>query len=339
MNATGGLNCLRAISGMRPALAWMLLWMLGLLAGCSSPEMLVRQATLPGGAVVHEYDVSLHMPLVHAFDRVDLSAVVAREQRPLKIDTLLVLLDLEGLKGKRHRNVPADVYGREILRRWHQTLPADARLLGDVWVTTTSSSRSNVPSGVPSGVPQYYDAKRFEAALDLGVGTHTLDGTSFAEAIDRLALESTHRSGRLAIVLVTSWERIDAAAENAVIRLRQRHEAAQGMSVSGLAGRSWSGRSQPGQCLYAIGVGNAHSRERLYTPESCGSYAAGDAVMQPSEMASFVLHVLYGPPQDSDGDGVPNHLDLCGQTPSGRMVTSQGCLRFPSVVERDGGPL
>lgn len=335
MNSTECLAFFKKVSSLRLARHWLSLCMMGLLAGCSSPEMLVRQATLPGGAVVEAYDFSLHMPLVHAFDRVDLLAVVASEQRPLKIDTLLVLLDLEGLKGKRHRNVPADVYGREILRRWHQTLPADAKLLGDVWVTTTSSNRSSAPFEVP----RYYDAKRFEAALDQGVGTHTLDGTSLAGAIDQLALESARSSGRLAIVLVTSWERIDAAAENAVIRLRQRHEAAQGMSVSGLVGRSWSGRAQPGQCLYAIGVGNMHSRERLYTPESCGSYAAGEAVMQPSEMASFVLHVLYGPPQDSDGDGVPNHLDLCGQTPSGRMVTSQGCLRFPSVVERDGGPL
>ena len=91
--------------GMRPALAWMLLWMLGLLAGCSSPEMLVRQATLPGGAVVHEYDVSLHMPLVHAFDRVDLSAVVAEVwdlYEPLGEDkalhcTLTVVPDLQVL--------------------------------------------------------------------------------------------------------------------------------------------------------------------------------------------------------------------------------------------------
>ena len=335
MSATGDLSWLRAIFGMRSALSWLLMCLLGLFAGCSSPEMLVRQATLPGGAVVHEYDFSLHMPLVHAFDRVDVSAVVASEQRPLKIDTLLVVLDLEGLKGKRYRNIPADVYGREILRRWHQTMPADAKLLGDVWVTTTATS----PSNVLSEVPRHYDAKRFEAALNQGGGAHTLDGTSLAQAIDQLAVESVQRAGRLAIVLVTSWERIDAAAENAVIRLRQRHEAAQGMSVSGLVGRSWSGRSQPGQCLYAVGVGNMHSRERLYTPESCGSYVAGDAVMQPSEMASFVMHVLYGPPQDSDGDGVPNHLDLCGQTPPGRMVTSQGCLRFPSVAERDGGPL
>lgn len=335
MNATGFLNYSGSMAGWRLVLSGWLLCALGFLAGCSAPEMLVRQAALPGGAVVDEYDFSVHRPSVHAFDRIDLSTLVAREQRPLKVDSLLVVLDLEGLRGKRYRNIPAEVYGREIVRRWHQTLPADAQLSGDLWVTGQASH----PKNARTEGPRRYDVKRLEADLDQGMGVHTLEGLSLARAIDGLAAESVQHPGRLAIVLVTSWERMDIAAENAVVRLRQRHEAAQGMNVSGLAGRSWSGRPQPGQCLYAIGVGNTHSRERLYTPESCGSFAAGDAVMQPSEMASLVLGVLYGPPLDSDGDGVPNHLDLCAQTPPGRMVTSQGCLRFPSVAERDGGSL
>ncbi len=332
MNAISCQGFFRESFFRRLSLQWIFALMI---AGCSSPEMLVRQAALPGGAIVSEYDLALHMPSVHGFDPVDLSSVVANEQRPLKIDSLLILLDLEGLKGKHYRSIPADVYGREIVRRWHQTMPVDAKLLGNVWVTGISLSRS----APLLEAPPHYDTRRFESTLDQGVGANTLDGTSLALAIDQLAVESVQHTGRMAIVLVTSWERIDTATENAVIRLRQRHEAVQGVSVSGLGGRLWSGRVQSGQCLYAIGVGNTHSRERLYTPESCGSYVAGDAVMQPSEMASFVLDVLYGPPKDSDGDGVPNHLDLCGQTPTGRMVTSLGCLRFPLVVERDGGNL
>lgn len=303
------------------------------LTGCSSPELLVRQAALTGGAVVNDYDFSLYKPTVHSFDTINLSAVVLNEQRPMKTDTLLVLLDLEGLKGKRYRNVPSEVYGREIVRRLHQTLPSDVNLLGDVFVTAIQPNQSKLLTEVTN----HYDIKRFEDALDKGLGGASLEGRTLSDALDLLAVESLRRPGRIAIVLVTSWERIDVSAENAVIRLRQRHEASQGISVKNLAGHKWSGRQQPGLCLYAIGVGNTYSRERLYSPESCGSYWAGDAVMQPSEMASFVLNVLYGPPDDSDGDGVPNYLDHCAQTPIGRMVTSQGCLRFPSIGERNGG--
>ncbi|MDP2401217.1 MAG: hypothetical protein Q8M66_04495, partial [Actinomycetota bacterium] len=302
----------------RAVLTWLLGLALGVLAGCSSPELLVRQAALPNGAVVNDYDLSLHKTSDHSFDRIDLSAVVLKEQRPLKIDTLLLLLDLEGLKGKHYRHVRSDVYGREIVRRLHQTMPADLKIWGEVFVTTTQSIQPNVLTQVA----HYYDVKRFEDALDQGRGGASLEGRSLAQALDQLTVESVRRSGRIAIVLVTSWDRIDESVENAVIRLRQRHEAAQGASVKNMDGNSWSGRPQLGQCLYAIGVGNSYSRERLYSPESCGSYLAGDAVMQPSEMASFVLNVLYGPPRDSDGDGVPDYLDHCAQTPLGRMVTS-----------------
>lgn len=302
-----------------------------LLAGCSMPEMLVRQGSIPSGATIKAYDYSLHQPLVHAFDRIDVSAVVAHEQRQPKIDTLLVLFDLAGLQGRNYRNIEADVYAREVIRRMHQTIPENIQINGDMFLTAKQVAKVIAPD-----VSRRYNPAYFETALNNRVGIIALQGASLASAIDQLAVDSIRRPGRLAIVLVTSWERIDASAENAVIRLRQRHESIKGLNVTGMDEDGWSGRLQPGHCLYAIGVGNVHSRERLYTPETCGSYWAVDAVMQPSEMASFVLDVLYAPPSDSDGDGVPNYLDRCESTPLGRIVTSQGCLRFPAAAESDG---
>lgn len=301
-------------------------------AGCSMPEMLVKQDALPTGAVIPTYDFSLHQPNVHAFNRIDVSAVVAYEQRPHKIDTLLVVFDSAGLKGQRYRQIDAEVYGREIIRRMHLTIPPEAKIYGGVFVTESNAG----PLKTPGDFTQHYNAVYFESALNNRVGLGQLEGKTLAAAIDQLASYSVRRNGRLGIVLITSWERMDAAAENAVIRLRQRHESVKGLNVMGMEGSAWDGRLQPGHCLYAIGIGNIHSRSRIYTPESCGSSWAGDALMQPSKMASFVIDALYGPPVDSDGDGVPNYLDLCEQTPPGRMVTSQGCLRFPSATERDG---
>jgi hypothetical protein len=319
-------TCTRtAAIGLSMALLWGV-------AGCSMPEMLVKQDALPTGAVIQSYEFSLHQTNVHAFDRIDVSAVVAYEQRPHKIDTLLVLFDSAGLKGQRYRQINAEVYGREIIRRMHQTIPPEAKIYGEVFITQNNAG----PLKMPGDFTQNYNAVYFESALNTGVGLAQLEGKSLAAAIDQLASYSVRRNGRLGIVLVTSWDRIDAAAENAVIRLRQRHESIKGLNVMGMEGGAWDGRLQPGHCLYAIGVGNAHSRSRIYTPETCGSFWAGDALMQPSKMASFVIEALYGPPLDSDGDGVPNYLDLCEQTAPGRMVTSQGCLRFPSVAERDG---
>jgi hypothetical protein len=295
------------------------------------PEMLVRQPAIPSGATIKAYDYSLHQPSVRAFDRMDVAAVVAHEQRQPKIDTLLVLFDVAGLQGRNYRNIEAAVYAREIIRRMHQTIPENIQINGEVFLTAKQAE-----SAVAPDISRRYNPAYFETALNNGVGLIALEGSSLASAIDQLAIDSVRRPGRLAIVLVTSWERIDTSAENAVIRLRQRHESIKGLNVTGMDEGRWSGRLQPGHCLYAIGVGNVHSRERLYTPETCGSYWAVDAVMQPSEMASFVLDVLYAPPSDSDGDGVPNYLDMCEKTLLGRIVTSQGCPRFPAVAESDG---
>lgn len=311
---------------------WIWLGLLALwLAGCSMPEMLVRQGALPSGATIKAYDHALHQPLVHAFDRMDVAALVAHEQRQPKVDTLLVLFDLAGLQGRYYRNIETDVYAREVIRRLHQTMPEDIAIKGDLFVTEKQIKKPSV-----SDIAQRYSPAYFETALNNRVGLVLLNGTSLATAIDQLTADSIRRPGRLAIVLITAWDRIDAEAENAVIRLRQRHESIKGLNVTGMEGNMWSGRQQPGHCLYAIGVGNMHSRERIYTPETCGSFWAVDAVMQPSEMAAFVLDVLYAPPTDSDGDGVPNYLDLCEKTPTGRIVTSQGCLRFPPADESEG---
>lgn len=295
------------------------------LAACSMPEMLVRQSSLPKGAIIEEYDFSLHQPSTHTFDRIDLASIVIHQQRPRKIDTLLLVLDTEGLSRSDYRGVPADVYGRELVRRFHQTLPPENEFLGEA-LQTVGNKSAPIRSTVTS---RRYDISFNESALDRNVGLSTLNGITLGKAIDELSEFSLTRQGRQAVVLVTSWDRIDQSTENAVMRLRQRHESSKGIAVEDRMGSSWAGRLQPGFCLHAIGIGNNHSRERLYTPESCGSYWAGDAVMQPSEMAEFILNVLYGPPEDSDNDGIPNYLDVCPDTPPGRMVTSRGCLRFP----------
>jgi hypothetical protein len=318
-----------ARSRMRLTLGFVAAWVAACLSGCSAPEMLVRLATHPRGATINEYDFRLHQPPVHTFDQVDVAAMVKSEQRSPKVDNLLVVLDTEGLKGRTYRGIPADQYGREVLRRFHRTLP-DAHWRGDLFVTQAAGK------GTALNPDQPYAALQRELEMDKGVSMSGLSGTSLGTALDQLADESVRRSGRVAVVVITGWDRIDQAAENAVMRLRQRHESAKGLKVAGAASAPWEGKAQPGVCFYAVGVGNAHSRERLYTPESCGSFWAGDALMQPAEMAGMVLDVLYGLPVDDDGDGVPNYLDHCSQTPPGRTVTSQGCLRFPSPDDRQG---
>jgi hypothetical protein len=286
------------------------------LAGCSAPEMLVSFPSHPKGAEVAEYSFDLHQPSVHTFNPYDLGALVESQQRASKVDTLLVVLDTQGLKGRMHQGIDAAVYGQEVLRRFHRTLPSPS-WRGQLFVTEASVTGTSAGSSAKSIAP-----------------AGTLKGADLAQSLHQLSELSVQQPGRVAVLVVTAWDRIDPAVEEAVMRMRQKHASASGLQVQRGESTPWVGKKTPGMCFYAVGVGNRHSRERLYSPDTCGGFWAADAVMQPAEMAAMGLEVLYDKAKDDDGDGIPNYLDQCAMTPAGRTVTSQGCLRFPGPEDR-----
>ncbi len=282
------------------------------LAGCSAPEMLVRFPAHIKGADIAEYDFGLHHPSVHTYDPLDLATLVKAQQRPEKVDSFLVVIDVQGLQDRTHKGVNSNTYAREVLRRLDRTMPAHS---GHRQIYTTATL------GNTSETTQFPNK-----AITLG-------GGRLPQALEELADHSVKHAGRVAVLLLTDWDRIDKAAEEAVMRLRQRHQSETGLKVTNSDALKWDGKRESGICIYAIGIGNRHSRERLINPEACGAYWAADAVMQPAEMASLVLEILYDRPKDDDGDGIPNYLDQCAMTPYGRTVTSQGCPRFPGKSE------
>lgn len=309
---------------MHKMMSLIVVLLLSCLSACSTPEGVLRFSSLNQGPFRVEYDWALHQTSVHAFDPINIESVVSLEQRAPKLESLFVVLDAAALKGKHYRNIPADVYGREVLRRFHRTLPV-GHWNGGLFVTTLDKASSgNVATNF-----RRYDPKNFEASLEEGLAMSPLEGRSLGDALDQLAEVSRNSQGRIGVFVITSWERIDEVAENSMARFHQRHESKEGMHVNSAGGIPWASRGQSGVCLYGIGVGNRHSREKLSMPESCAAFWAADAVMQPSEMAAFALSALYGNPADDDSDGIPNYLDKCPDTPRDRIVTSQGCLRFP----------
>ncbi len=92
-------------------------------------------------------------------------------------------------------------------------------------------------------------------------------------------------------------------------------------------------------CVYTIQVGDdaagAKSLEQLATGTGCGFASTADGLAPASDMANFVEKVFLAPAPapvvapapfiDSDGDGVPDHLDKCPGTPKGAPVDEEGC--------------
>ncbi len=90
-------------------------------------------------------------------------------------------------------------------------------------------------------------------------------------------------------------------------------------------------------CTYTILVGDdskgAASLESFASSTGCGFASTADSLAPASNMANFVEKVFLTPAPvpvvapilDSDGDGVPDHLDKCPGTPKGAAVDDEGC--------------
>jgi OOP family OmpA-OmpF porin len=89
--------------------------------------------------------------------------------------------------------------------------------------------------------------------------------------------------------------------------------------------------------VYAIQIGNSTKGRKLLqqvvTEGGAGYLKQAQELASADAMAAFVVDVFLWP--DDDGDGVPNHLDKCPDTPKGVKVDSNGC---PIDSDGDGVP-
>jgi OOP family OmpA-OmpF porin len=89
--------------------------------------------------------------------------------------------------------------------------------------------------------------------------------------------------------------------------------------------------------IYAVQVGHSKKGRTMLeqvVAEGGGGYVKAASELTSAEaMAQFVVDVFLWP--DDDGDGVPNHLDTCPDTPAGVTVDAVGC---PIDSDGDGVP-
>jgi len=90
-------------------------------------------------------------------------------------------------------------------------------------------------------------------------------------------------------------------------------------------------------CIYTIQIGDdrvgGDLLKQVADAGGCGYATSAAALTGDAEMAKFVEDVFVE--RDSDGDGVPDRLDKCPDTPKGVAVDADGC---PPDSDGDGVP-
>jgi len=298
--------------------------LIGLLAGCAAPEMLVKVPYRPDGATVDPYTIATFKVPVHLFDPVDLEPKIEKMKLQRRADNLFVLVDQSASMKGTYRGMALNVYAREMFRRFNRSLP-HVPMGGDAY-------RFPGDTGGQTAAATVYNADQIEALLDEGKTLPSLSANNLAAAIDRVADVMVNTPGRSALLLISRWETVDRPVLEAVSRLRQRSKSATGFTVQPGAVR-WTGMQDVGACIYMMGVGNTMSRLPIDQPESCGFSIAADLVAQPRDMTHYVERLLFTGPADTDGDGIPDYLDRCPGSAPGRLMTFDGCYRFLSDAD------
>jgi OOP family OmpA-OmpF porin len=271
---------------------------------------------LPGCAARQGAPLEVYQPV-----RADLTTQAG------KVDSFVVVLDTATTLEDRYQNRRHGQRAREIVSRLNRAVPAlDIR--ASLVAFSAGSCLSCDDADVLYG-PAPYNRADFEAALGR-YDTGWKPGVPAGPGIDRHASELILRDspGRVALIVVGDSENMmHGRAFKTVQKVR--------------------GKLGSRLCIYPILVDrNADGRvvtEYLVKVGGCGFTVNADDIETPDAMARYVREIFLGPAGagpaaspvtaavDSDGDGVPDGLDQCPNTPMAATVNADGCWAPPGV--------
>lgn len=309
--------------------------LLVLMTGCSSMSS-SPQGQMAGQSADNEaYPINTYKRSIHLFQPVPLINRVESQQLEPKVTQLFVLVDETFPKDAYYRQYPLGAFTREIYRRFNRTI-AGIDIRGWAFSLREKPQKTDLP------IQTQYDSKGIERALNAEQTLTSIGTEDLAEAIDILGKMAQKNDGNVALLILTSWDRVDRSVVESAGRFRQRMQANAGFEVASeqqfsgstenLEIDAWRGGENRMGCISMLGVGNRLASNTLYEIGACGISEAADKVGQPRDMSHFAERILYKGPTDTDGDGIYDYKDECPGTDPGRMVLFNGCPRFESTV-------
>ena len=241
------------------------------------------------------------------------------DQYEPKVDNFMVILDKSSSMSKEYNGQKRLTIAKEFLIALNQTLP-DMKFNGAFRTFGHMASASGKPSVLFYG-PTEYSSKGFQGALN--AVERSIGESPMAPAINSAAGDLKKSEGQIAVIIVSDGEVMDTSPITAA--------------------KNMKGKFGDRLCIYTVLVGDDPAGETLMKQVAeaggCGFSARADGFKDSGDMGDFVKNVFLAkiakPVVDSDGDGVPDDLDRCPDTPRGVKVDAHGC---PLDSDGDGVP-
>jgi len=244
------------------------------------------------------------------------------DQYEPKVDNFMVILDKSSSMSWKYNGQKRLTIAKDFLSAINQTLP-DMKLNGALRTFGHMASASGKPSVLFYG-PTEYSSKGFQGALN--AVERAIGRSPMGAAINAACGDLKKSEGQIAVIIVSDGEDMDTtpvtAAKNMKAKFGDR------------------------LCIYTVLVGDDPAGETLMkqvaSAGGCGFSVRADGFKDSGDMGAFVKNVFLAKivtpvakPLDSDGDGVPDYLDKCPNTPKGATVDARGCWTYAAVVMFD----
>jgi OOP family OmpA-OmpF porin len=272
-----------------------------------------------------------HLMRIHFFALVSVALIGCATSQPVpdfktqkidaagykqKADNFMIVYDASSSMNEDYNGHKKHAVAMAVLTHLNQSIPAN--------LTLKSAIRTfgHAP-GVSSQMTELflpltdYSATRFEETrlkFDHAGGTSPMD-----QALKAVVADLGPAHGKTALIVISDGEDMGPATLAAAREIKK----AYGDRV----------------CIYAVLVGDASDgielMQNLAAIDQCGDFIRADSLLSEPAMAAFARQVFLGDRQDRDGDGVPDDVDQCPETPANVAVDQRGC---PFDTDGDGVP-
>ncbi len=247
-------------------------------------------------------------------------ATIAASDYEAKVDNVVIIMDDSNSMNEAVNGHVKSQCAAGFLTALNQSVPE----LG-YNVELISFGPGNAISG--NGNLAAYSTKALCAALGQVAPAAGNSSKPLAKAIDAAAADLKDVSGKSAVLIISDGDRLydapQAAAESLAQQLGDKlciYTVQIGMDEQGAAALKQLASAAPcGSSVSAADLASAAAMEQFVTEVFCAKKAA------PAPVPAAVV-------ADSDGDGVPDSIDACPNTPVGAHVNARGCWAYDAKV-------